>query len=129
MNVKKERIGLTESTVGPARQGSSDEFRMRLEHLREIRTSSSEAILEARTLCRDHMLGRPKSCEQICLWAIWTLFRTSLDAELYRAHGSRRGIVCVEDTPIHTGFYEKSWHSNPDNAIVSPHCDAPIKSL
>jgi len=58
-NIEKERIGLTESTVWSGAPGSSDEIPNALEYLREIRNLIFQGkYLQARALCKDHMLGR-----------------------------------------------------------------------
>jgi alpha-L-fucosidase 2 len=128
-DVKKERIGLTESTVWSGAPGSSDEIPNALEHLREIRNLNFQGkYLEARTLCKDHMLGRPKSFgTNLPLGDLELAFRTSVDAELYRRSlALDEGIVRVEYTMNSHRFLREVLASNPDNAIVVHlTCDAP----
>jgi len=128
-DVKKERIVLTESTVWSGAPGSSDEIPNALEHLREIRNLNFQGkYLEARTLCKDHMLGRPKSFgTNLPLGDLELAFRTSVDAELYRRSlALDEGIVRVEYTMNSHRFLREVLASNPDNAIVVHlTCDAP----
>ncbi len=128
-DVKKERIVLTESTVWSGAPGSSDEIPNALEHLREIRNLNFQGkYLEARTLCEDHMLGRPKSFgTNLPLGDLELAFRTSVDAELYRRSlALDEGIVRVEYTMNSHRFLREVLASNPDNAIVVHlTCDAP----
>jgi alpha-L-fucosidase 2 len=128
-NIEKERIGLTESTVWSGAPGSSDEIPNALEYLREIRNLIFQGkYLEARTLCKDHMLGRPKSFgTNLPLGDLELAFRTSVDAELYRRSlALDEGIVRVEYTVNSHRFLREVLASNPDNAIVVHlTCDAP----
>ncbi len=128
-NIEKERIGLTESTVWSGAPGSSDEIPNALEYLREIRNLIFQGkYLEARTLCKDHMLGRPKSFgTNLPLGDLELGFRTPVDAELYRRSlALDEGIVRVEYTVNSHRFLREVLASNPDNAIVVHlTCDVP----
>ena len=128
-SIEKERIGLTESTVWSGAPGSSDEIPNALEYLREIRNLIFQGkYLEARTLCKDHMLGRPKSFgTNLPLGDLELAFRPSVDAELYRRSlALNEGIVRIEYTVNSHRFLREILASNPDNAIaVHLTCDAP----
>jgi alpha-L-fucosidase 2 len=128
-NIEKERIGLTESTIWSGAPGSSDEIPHALEYLREIRNLIFQGkYLEAQTLCKEHMLGRPKSFgTNLPLGDLELAFRPSVDAELYRRSlALTEGIARIEYTVNTHRFLREILASNPDNAIVVHlTCDAP----